>query len=179
MEDPLEPLGEGVERALLEEATKKSALIWIALPSLRRPRAVWHVWLDGAAYVVAGGIEQPLPGIEQAKTVEVSVRSKDTGALLMTWSAEPSLVQPGSEEWGRVVPELHAKRLNPPDGEAQPQRWARDSRVWRLAPTGQALAAPGRFAEGSGAAPPAPSNATTVGPLPFTIGRTPKHRRIH
>jgi len=34
------------------------------------------------------------------------------------------------------VPLLHARRLNPPDGAAQPARWAASSLVLRLMPTG-------------------------------------------
>ena len=50
--------------------------------------------------------------------------------------------------------ELHAKRLNPPDGEAQPARWARESRVARIEPTGQLVEAPGHLSHRSHAAEP-------------------------
>ena len=44
-----QPLG----LALVEEATKKSGLIWVkgALPGAR---ALWHVWHDGAVYATTG-----------------------------------------------------------------------------------------------------------------------------
>jgi len=35
------------------------------------------------------------------------------------------------------VPVLHAQRLNAPDGQEQPARWARESRVLTLLPDGE------------------------------------------
>jgi hypothetical protein len=174
-----EPLRDEFEMALVGEATKKSGVIWVR-PLEQAPAAAtaaWHVWLDGAAYVVTGGIEQRLPGIDTASAVAVSVPSKDKGGRLVTWVARPSLVEPGSAQWDAVVPALHAKRLNAPDGEQQPARWARESRVIRLEPTGEVLERPGAMTTRSQAAPPRPTRATTRGPLPFVIGRATGRRR--
>ena len=66
--------------ALVAEACRKSDVLWISLPGLPQPRAAWHVWFDGAVYLVSGDGEQELPGLEAAETVEVTVRSKDKGA---------------------------------------------------------------------------------------------------
>jgi hypothetical protein len=173
-----EPLRDDFEMALVEEATKKSGLVWVAIggPSALA-RAVWHVWQDGAAYLVVGGAEQQLPGIEAATEATVTVPSKDKGARLVAWVARPSVVDPGSELWAAVVPTLHAKRLNAPDGEAQPARWARESRIIRLEPTGEVLERPGAMPTRSEAAPPRPTRATTRGPLPFVIGRATGRKR--
>jgi hypothetical protein len=80
----------------------------------------------------------------------VLVRSHERrSGLLVTWTAEVSPVEPGTPAWDDAVPVLHAARLNAPDGEQQPQRWARESTVLRLRPTGEqvvplvAEAAPG------------------------------------
>ena len=73
------------EAALVEEATKKSGLMWIDVPGLPQPRAAWHIWHStpehgGAAYLVTGGEgEQPLPGLPEAERVTVTVGSKDKG----------------------------------------------------------------------------------------------------
>jgi len=68
------------------------------------------------------------------------VRSNATQAdRVVTWVADVSPVAPGSPLWDEVVPLLHAKRLNAPDGEEQPQRWARESVVLRFTPTGETL----------------------------------------
>jgi hypothetical protein len=174
-----EPLRDDFEMALVEEAAKKSGVIWVrpldAAPS--SAQAAWHAWLDGAAYVVTGGAEQRLPAIDTATEVVVTVPSKDKGGRLVTWVARPSLVEPGSAQWDAAVPVLHAKRLNAPDGEAQPARWARESRVIRLEPTGEVLERPGAMPTRSQAAPPRPTRAITRGRLPFVIGRATGRRR--
>jgi len=104
-----------------------------------RPVAVWHLWHDGRMYVVTGGLEQSLPqfGSSGSRAV-VAVRSKAQQAgLVVRWVAEVAVVEPGSASWDEVVPLLHARRLNAPDGEDQPARWARESRVLSFTPTGE------------------------------------------
>ncbi len=164
-----------VTPALVEEASRKSALVWVTVPG-QRVRPVWHVWHDGGVCVVSGGLEQPLPGIETAERVDVTVRSKDKGGRLVTFAATVTAVAPPDELWEPVVAALHAARLNPPDGEEQPLRWARESRVWRLLPTGDVSEAPGAMPAGSLAAVPAPTPATTRGRLPLHLGRRRRRR---
>lgn len=116
---------------VVAEATRRSGLVWVD------GQPVWHVWHDGAAWVVTGGLEQRL---EVGATAVVDVRSRDRQAdLLVRWVAAVTEVAPGSAEWAAVVPLLRAARLHAPDGAAAPERWARESRVLRLAPTGEEL----------------------------------------
>lgn len=140
--------------ALVAESGKKSGLIWITLPGIDQPRAAWHVWHEGAAYVVTGGIEQPLPGLPGAGRVTVTVRSKDKGARLVSWVARVGEVEPGTAEWDAVIPVMAKERLNAPDGDRQPRRWAREAYVLRLTPTGEVTEVPGAMPDGSLAAPP-------------------------
>jgi hypothetical protein len=150
--------------ALVEEACKKSSLLWIAVPGLR-DRAVWHVWQEhggrGAVYLVTGGGEQNVPGLSNGQLVRVTVRSKDKGGRLATWSGLVGRVEPDSAEWAEVVPTLHGKRLNARDGEAQPERWAAHSAIFRIAPQGPLLEGPGRYGRASGAAQVQSGPATT------------------
>lgn len=164
-------------RALVEETCRKSSLVWLRPSGESRSVAAWHVFVDGAVHVVGGGLEQTLPDVADGDEVEVTVRSKDTGGRLVCFAARVSTVRPEDDAWDPVVTELHAKRLNPPDGEAQPQRWARESRVLRLEPTGRMLERPGHLSHRSHAAEPPGSPATTRGPLPFVIGRRARRRR--
>ena len=161
-----------VGRALVEEATKKSGVVWIAVGGAP-PRAAWHVWHEGALHLVVGGLEQQFPELATATQARVTVPSKDKGGRLVTWRAVPRLLAPGTDEWESAANALHAERLNPPDGEAQPQRWARESQIWRLEPTGQIVEQPGSMPDDSGAAPPPPTSATTRGPLPYVFRRRP------
>ena len=120
---------------LIEEATRRSGVVWVTPDGADRAQPVWHLWQDGAMYVVTGGIEQPL---EVTALATVTVRSNATQAdRVVTWVADVSPVPPASPLWDEVVPLLHAKRLNAPDGEEQPQRWARESTVLRFTPTGE------------------------------------------
>ncbi|MEU1230899.1 hypothetical protein [Streptomyces sp. NPDC005828] len=147
--------------ALVEEATKKSGLVWVR--GTGPARALWHVWHDGAAHVVGDGPgEQPLPGLVDGGTAEVTVRSKDKGGRLVAWTAAVREVSPGTEEWDAAVAELKGKRLNAPDGEAMPERWARECRVVRLDPRASTTELP----DGSLAAVPLPTAANTRRPIP-------------
>jgi hypothetical protein len=171
-----EPLSE----ALVAEACAKSALVWLRAPGDQRSHAAWHVWAEGAVCLVTGGAEQLLtdaPDLTDGSEVDVLVRSKDNGARLVAFRTAVSEVAPGTPEWDTVVPLLHAKRLNPPDGEEQPARWARESRVLRLVPTGQVLEQPGHLPSRSHAAEPPPSPAATRGALPFVVGRRARRRQ--
>ncbi|MGF1236920.1 hypothetical protein ACQSME_06610 [Streptomyces sp. 2-6] len=151
-----------LDRALIEEATKKSGLIWVKGPGTPA-RALWHVWHEGAACLVGDGPgEQPLPGLADGAAAEVTVRSKDKGGRLVTWPARVVELAPGSEAWRETVAELKGKRLNAPDGEAMPERWARECRVLRLEPVGATVPLP----DGSLAEAPLPTPATTRRPAP-------------
>lgn len=156
--------------ALIEEATRRSGVIWLALPGLDCPRGAWHIWHDGAAYVVTGGVEQPLPGLPEADRVTVTVRSKDKGGRLVSWVAAVTGVEPGTGEWDAVTPLLARERLNAPDATRQAGRWADEAYVLRLAPTGEVTEAPGSMPEDYAAVRPVPSPATTTRRKPFMIG---------
>ncbi|MFJ9830365.1 hypothetical protein ACIRU2_02995 [Streptomyces sp. NPDC101169] len=157
-----------LDQALVEEATKKSGLIWVRGDGAPAARALWHVWHEGAVCLVGDGPgEQPLPGLADGGSAEVTVRSKDKGGRLVTWRASVSEPAPGSPEWEAAVAELKGKRLNAPDGEEMPARWARECRVLRLAPAGPPLPLPA----GSLAERPVPSPATTRRPVPAALPR--------
>jgi hypothetical protein len=146
--------------ALIAETTKRAGLIWISVPGQGgsgqggagesgageggageggegqdQARPVWHVWRD-AAYVLTGPGEQDIPGLGDAGQVTVTVASKDTGGLLVRWTARVSLVEPGSADWSGIIGALLAGRLNEPPspGTSPAQRWAQTGHVYRLTP---------------------------------------------
>jgi hypothetical protein len=165
---------------LLDEAARKSGLIWLRPDGeRRRAQAVWHLWHEGAAYVLSGGLEQPVPeGL--GDRAFVTVRSKDTGARVLTAEAAVSVVPPGSPEWEAVEPGLVAKRLNLPDGEAAPQRWAQECTLYRLTPTGAFVETPDQPSTGSHATPPPPTPARSRVPRPLHFrGRPARNRGGH
>ncbi|WP_433477413.1 hypothetical protein ACQPZP_10355 [Spirillospora sp. CA-142024] len=157
----------GLNRALVEEAAKKSGLLWLDLPGLPQPRAAWHVWHDGSAYVLTGGEgEQPLPGLPESAHVTVILRSKDKGGRLVSFVAEAEQVEPGTELWDEVTPILAKERLNAATHEGQVEAWATESWIIRLTPTDEVVEA----SEGYATVRPVPTPATTAGPPPRLFG---------
>ncbi|WP_370147441.1 hypothetical protein [Streptacidiphilus sp. EB129] len=180
--------GELLDRALVQEAAQKSGLLWVRVAQeqggtdQRGPasggtvsdRALWQVWHDGAVLVVGEGAEQPLYGLADGQSTVLTARSKDKGGRLVSWPARVEELAPGSEAWTAAVAELKAKRLNSPDHEKVAERWARESRVLRLVPAGgseQSAVRPGSMPEGSHAAAPVPTGATTRQPMPAALPR--------
>ncbi len=165
-------------RALVAEACTRSALLWVSVGG-GRPVPAWHAWAEGAAYVVHGGGEQPLEDlVPDADRAVVTVRSKDKGGRLVTWVARVQDEEPGTARYDAAVAALVSERLNARDLAGQAQRWREASRVTRLEPTGELLEQPGAMPDGSLAAPPAPTGATTRGPLPTVLGRARRLRRL-
>ncbi|MFD4028363.1 hypothetical protein ACFWRV_33360 [Streptomyces sp. NPDC058576] len=168
-----DPAADLLDRALAEEATKKSGLVWVR--GSGPARAVWHVWHEGAALLVGGGPgEQPLPeGLADGGQAEVTVRSKDKGGRIVAWSAVVRVLAPHSEEWLAAVAELKGKRLNAPDAESMTERWARSCTVVRLTPEAVSTALP----DTSLAAVPLPTGATTRRSAPAALPRLLLKRR--
>jgi hypothetical protein len=163
-----------LNRALVEEAAKRSGLLWLDLPGLPQPRAAWHVWHDGSAYVLTGGEgEQPLPGLPDAERVTVILRSKDKGGRLVAFTAGCERVEPGGELWDEVVPLLVKERLNARAHEGQAETWAAESWIVRLTPV-DAVDDPDP--EAYATVRPVPTPATTAGPPPRMFGG--RRRRV-
>jgi hypothetical protein len=163
--------------ALIEEAAKKSAVLWVRAPGAgRRAQAVWHVWQDGACYVLSGGIEQPVPeGITDRAFV--TLRSKDKRSRLVTFAAGAAEIGPETDEWSAVLPALVAKRLNLPDGERAPERWARECTLYRFTPTDDVIETPDDPTTTSHAAAPPPTPARSRVPRPLHLRGRPARNR--
>ncbi|MEY9963237.1 hypothetical protein ABIA33_001270 [Streptacidiphilus sp. MAP12-16] len=159
-----------LDRALVEEAAKKSGLLWVRIADAS-DRALWQVWHDGAVLVVGEGAEQPLHGLADGQTTVLTARSKDKWGRLVAWPVRVEELAPGSEAWTAAVAELKAKRLNSPDHETVTERWARESRVLRLVPTGGSVQNPDAMPDASHAAAPLPTVATTRRPAPAALPR--------
>jgi hypothetical protein len=123
---------------LIEQATRRSAVVWVGRDDPDRAAAVWHLWHGASAYVLTGGPEQPWPGLPSGRRALVVVRSKDRqNDRVVQWEADVELVPPGGPEWDEVVPLLRARRLNP--AADQPVRWPGECELRRLTPTGRVV----------------------------------------
>ena len=164
------------QAALVDEAGRKSSVLWVSVPGNAQPLGAWHAWVDGAAVVVHEGDEQKLPGLRLTDRVELVLRSKDTAALLVRVPARVVPLEPGTAAWDAAAGALHAARQSAPDGEAQPDRWATASLITRLEPTGDATEAPGGYDQADRRAAPVPSPATTLRARPMVLGRRSRRR---
>lgn len=129
----------GADLTLVAEATRRSEALWLAAPG-GRSRVVWHIWHDGAAYVVgchggSGGAEQPLPELADRAEITVRSRARPTDPAV-GWIADVSAIEPGSAAWDDVTGLLAAARLNAIDATGLPARWAADPtiHILRLSP---------------------------------------------
>lgn len=151
---------------LVTEALKKAAVAWVSVdggPAL----ALWCLPIDDALYIVSGPGEQSAPGLAYADEAQVSLRG-DHGGRIVTWPAEVTRIDPRSEEWTSVVPQLATKRLNAPgSATALAERWAAECTVNRLAPAGD----PELPGDASEAAPPRESPAARPAKRPFRLHR--------
>ncbi|MEU4237759.1 hypothetical protein [Actinoplanes sp. NPDC026619] len=141
--------------AVLDEALKKAALAWVSVgdgPAL----ALWCMPLEGSLLVVSGPGEQHAPGLAEATTATVRLRG-DNGGLIVVSDMAVTPLQPGTEEWDTVAPQLAQKRLNASGTfDALVARWAgAGCAIVRLTPADQdaPVTAPNLPADSSTATP--------------------------
>lgn len=158
--------------ALVSEAMTKSGLFWIEVPG-DRWWPVWHAWLDGTAYVVNGPGEQHLPWLPEEVTL--LLRSKDTGGRLLRVRARARVLDDREEPWRVAVDALRTRRLNSTGDVVE--RWRAQCAVTALTPFGNLVEGPGTYGDGSGAAPPPPTRATTARWRPWHWRGRPARRR--
>lgn len=158
--------------ALVNEAMTKSGIFWIEVPGDRAWPA-WFAWVAPTAYVVNGPGEQHLPWLPEE--VVIVLRSQDTGGRLLRVRAKTRLMRDTDADWPAASAALQAGRLNAPADVVQ--RWSTECAVTALTAFGNPLEGPGSYADGSGAAPPPPSRATTARWRPWHLGGRPARRR--
>lgn len=122
-----------VTSALVAEATKKAAVVWLSIDGAPA-YVVWCVPIADALYVLAGPGEQAAPGLADATVANVTARG-DHGGSIATWPATVQRVEPGSDDWNAVALTVAGKRLNA-TGSAEDlvATWARDDVLVRLVP---------------------------------------------
>lgn len=159
-----------VTSAVLDEALKKAAVAWVSVddgPAV----ALWCLPADGGLAIVSGPGEQDAPGLDRATHATVRLRG-DHGGLIVTAEMTVERLNPGSDQWATLVPQLAGKRLNaagPVDEVVA--RWVDTGcAIVRLVPAERVVTAPD-LPTASGAAPPRDSPARVPARRPFRLHR--------
>jgi hypothetical protein len=171
----LEPELSAEQAALVAEVCAKTGVVWLRPADGVREQLAWHVWHADAVHVVYGVDEQMLPTL--SGPVEVTARSKDTGARAVRFLARAEVLAAGSAEWEAAATALSGARLNARDTDGQRERWANGGRISRLTPVRLLASGPGNASTPSGAQPPARTGATTVTWRPWHAAGRPVRRR--
>lgn len=158
------------QRAILDEALKKGALVWVQLDD--RGHARWHAWTGEHVYLLTGLGEQPDPGLSPGGSVRVVVRSKDNRHRLIAFDADVSVLTADADDWTAATAELAKQRLNLRDAEHAPTRWATsDFTIFRLSPRLPLAEDVADVPAESHRAAPEPTEATTAGRKPYVLHR--------
>ena len=122
-----------VTSALVAEATKKAAVVWLSIDGAPAYRRVVRADRRRALRRDRAG-RATAPGLADATAVDVTARG-DHGGSIATWSATVQRVDPGSDDWHAVALMVAGKRLNA-TGSAEDlvAKWARDDVLVRLVP---------------------------------------------
>jgi hypothetical protein len=139
-EDPPWSSGSGTsETDVLDEALKKSTVVWVEVPGEGgtggRTVPVWYGTLDGRVYVLVGGSEQHVAGLAEATRVVLVARSKEQQSLVAEVEASARVVAPDDPLYARVAPVLLPRRLNLRDGEEAVDRWRKECTLVELTPS--------------------------------------------
>ena len=126
----------GVLMEAAETALKKGSICWLTIPqadgtALSRP--AWYVQQGQKLFVVKGEAEQELPGLEHARQVTLTVKSKDVKATIGDMPADVRVVTDAAE-FERIAAMGLGTRLNLTDGEAAMDRWKATCTIVELTP---------------------------------------------
>ncbi|MEJ7629357.1 MAG: hypothetical protein WKF54_07170 [Nocardioidaceae bacterium] len=158
------------QHAILDEALKKGALVWLQVGG--RSHARWHAWSGSHVYLLTGPGEQPDPGLSASEAVCVVVRSKDNRHRLIAFDADVSRLEGGDDDWESATTQLARLRLNLSDAEHAPDVWAGpEFALYRLTPRLPLAEDVDDVPSVSHRAPPVPTGATTAGRRPWVLHR--------
>jgi hypothetical protein len=136
-EDP--PYESATPTAVLGEALKKSTVVWVQVPGPAgtgdKAVPAWFGTLEGRVYLLTGGSEQHIRGLEDTNRALLTARSKDLQSLLTTVEASARVVPASDPLFNRVVAVLLPRRLNLRDGDAAADRWRKECTLVELTPS--------------------------------------------
>ena len=135
---PRSLVASGATMDAVETALKKGSIVWLNIPQPKgavAQRPAWYVQDGRTLYVIKGGSEQELPGLEDNDQVTVVVKSKDVTATIAELPAGVRVVT-DDEEFERIATLGMGTRLNLTDGQDALERWRRECVMVHLTPLG-------------------------------------------
>jgi hypothetical protein len=135
---PRSLVASGATMDAVETALKKGSIVWLDIPQpggevVQRP--AWYVQEGRTLYVIKGGTEQELPGLERTQRVTVTVKSKDIKATIAELSAGVRIVD-DEAEFERIATLGMGTRLNLVGGQDALERWRSECVMVHLTPLG-------------------------------------------
>ncbi|MDQ3784093.1 MAG: hypothetical protein M3360_04340 [Actinomycetota bacterium] len=132
--DSLEVLSGSSSAAPVQEALKKSTIIWMRWEtgSEQHTMPVWYVNDKGRIYVLSGERQQTIPGAAELRECDVILRWKGKNARIAEIPASVKVIEPGPE-WDQAAEKIAEKRLNIPGlPEETARRWREECVILEL-----------------------------------------------
>jgi hypothetical protein len=132
--DRLEVLSGSSSAAPVQEALKKSTIIWMRWEtgSEQHTMPVWYVNDKGRIYVLSGERQQTIPGAAELRECDVILRWKGKNARIAEIPAAVKVIEPGPE-WDQAAEKIAEKRLNIPGlPEETARRWREECVILEL-----------------------------------------------
>jgi hypothetical protein len=132
--DRLEVLSGSSSAAPVQEALKKSTIIWMRweMGSEQHTMPVGFVNDKGRIYVLSGERQQTIPGAAEMRECDVILRWKGKNARIAEIPAAVKVIEPGPE-WDQAAEKIAEKRLNIPGlPEETARRWREECVILEL-----------------------------------------------
>ncbi|MGH9194865.1 MAG: hypothetical protein ACRD1T_03890 [Acidimicrobiia bacterium] len=121
--------------AAIQEAFKKSDIIWVHPNTSTRPIPCWFVLKEGKAYVLSGERQQIVPGAERIKNARVTARWKMRDASLAEFDAAVRVITARDSEFDEIGELMVSKRQSVVGSvEENVARWKRECVILELTP---------------------------------------------
>ena len=133
-EEGFEALTASARSAPVQEALKKSTIIWLRWDRDGRTHTmpVWFVNDKGRILVLSGERQQTIPGAKDLRECDVILRWKGKNARIAEIPALVRVIPPGPE-WDEAAEKIAEKRLNIPGvPEATARRWRDECDILEL-----------------------------------------------
>lgn len=127
----------GIVPGPVDAALSKGTIAWLGLRDEKgreTTKPVWFGYERGLVYVLEGPGEQVIPGLRNASSGRLLVRSKEKQSLVGEMDCSIRVL-PKGPEWDTIARDvLVGRRLNLTDGERATERWKRTCEIYALTP---------------------------------------------